>query len=63
MKVTEDNKFSEVYKTIKDLVPMVNPNDIIVTGWDISDLNIYESCKRAQVLEPDLLEQLKEQLK
>ena len=40
---------------------MVNPNDIIVTGWDISDLNIYESCKRAQVLEPDLLEQLKEQ--
>jgi myo-inositol-1-phosphate synthase len=34
---------------------MVDPNDIVLTGWDISGLNIYESCKRAKVYEPDLL--------
>jgi len=62
VKVDQDNKFSEVHKTIKDLVPLVNPNDLVVTGWDISDLNLYDSCLRAKVLEPTLLEQLKSQL-
>lgn len=56
VKVTPDNKFSEVHKTIKDLVPMVNPNDIAITGWDISDYDLYESCLRARVLEPHLIE-------
>jgi len=41
---------------------MVNPVDIEVSGWDISGLNLYESCKRAHVLEPMLIEQLKEEL-
>lgn len=41
---------------------MVNPVDFEISGWDISDLNLYESCKRAKVLEPTLLEQLKEDL-
>lgn len=59
VKVTSDNKFSEVHKTIKDLVPLVNPNDLVITGWDISDLNMYDSCLRAKVLEPTLLDQLK----
>jgi myo-inositol-1-phosphate synthase len=51
----QDNKLEDVFVTIKDLVPLVNPNDIEITGWDISDLDLYESCKRAQVLEPTLL--------
>jgi myo-inositol-1-phosphate synthase len=62
VRVTDDNQFSEVHKTIKDLVPLVNPNDLKITGWDISNLNLYDSCKRAKVLEPTLLEQLKPQL-
>lgn len=41
---------------------MVNPVDIEITGWDISGLNMFESCKRAQVLEPDLVNQLKDHL-
>jgi myo-inositol-1-phosphate synthase len=39
---------------------MVNPLEIEITGWDISKKNLFESCKRAQVLEPDLVNQLKE---
>jgi myo-inositol-1-phosphate synthase len=30
-----------------------------ISGWDISGLNLYESCKRARVLEPTLIEQLR----
>jgi myo-inositol-1-phosphate synthase len=44
---------------IKDLLPMVNPCDFEISGWDISSANLYESCKRAKVLEPDLLNQLR----
>ena len=41
---------------------MVNPIDIEIAGWDISGLNLYDACRRAKVLEPSLIEQLKEQL-
>lgn len=41
---------------------MVDPNDLVITGWDISQMNMYESCYRAQVLEPALIDQLKEDL-
>jgi hypothetical protein len=34
---------------------MVNPIDFEISGWDISKANMYESCKRAKVLEPDLI--------
>jgi len=26
---------------------MVNPVDIVIGGWDISNKNLFESCKRA----------------
>jgi myo-inositol-1-phosphate synthase len=42
---------------------MVDPCDFEITGWDISGCNLYEACKRARVLEPDLIHQLKEDLK
>jgi myo-inositol-1-phosphate synthase len=47
---------------VKDLRPMVNPCDLEISGWDISGLNLYEACRRAKVLEPDLISQLKEDL-
>lgn len=41
---------------------MVNPIDFEISGWDISGFNLYDACKRAHVLEPTLIEQLKEDL-
>lgn len=38
---------------------MVDPNEIIVDGWDISNSNLAEAMERAQVLEPLLQQQLK----
>ena len=58
----EDGTLTDVFKPIKELLPMVSPVDFDVTGWDISSANLYESVKRAHVLEPTLIEQLKSDL-
>lgn len=52
----------DVYRPVKNILPMVNPCEFEIAGWDISGKNLYEACKRAKVLEPSLIEQLKEQL-
>jgi len=41
---------------------MVNPVDFDISGWDISGANLYEAAKRSHVLEPTLIEQLKDDL-
>lgn len=41
---------------------MVNPVDMVISGWDISGVNLYQACKRACVLEPSLIEALKPEL-
>ena len=58
-----NGEIKDVYKPIKDFLPLVNPTDIEVSGWDISGKNLYESCKRARVLEPDLINKLEDKLK
>ena len=58
----QDESGTTYVAPFKSLLPMVNPNDIVVGGWDISKLNIYESTKRAKVLEPTMYMQLKDQL-
>ena len=44
---------------IKDFVPIADLNDIVFTGWDIFEDNVYESAAHAKVLDKDLVEQLK----
>jgi myo-inositol-1-phosphate synthase len=44
---------------IKDFVPLADLKDIVFTGWDIFEDNVYESASHAQVLDKDLVEQLK----
>jgi myo-inositol-1-phosphate synthase len=56
------NNLEDVHVPIKEILPMTNPIDFEISGWDISGLNLYESCKRAQVLEPALVNKLKEHL-
>jgi myo-inositol-1-phosphate synthase len=41
------------------LLPTVNPNNLVVGGWDISKSNLYEAMKRAEVLEYDLQQKVK----
>ena len=58
----ETGHLQDVFKPIKELLPMVNPVDFNISGWDISGANLYEAAKRSHVLEPTLIEQLKDDL-
>ncbi|EFC46106.1 myo-inositol 1-phosphate synthase [Naegleria gruberi] len=51
------------YAALKDVVPMVSPDDLFIDGWDISDLDIYASCRRAKVLDIEIQKSLEEELK
>ena len=44
---------------IKSFVPLADLNDVVFTGWDIFEDNVYESAAHAKVLEKEILEQLK----
>jgi len=43
-------------------MPMVNPCDFEISGWDISSANLFQACKRSHVLEPSLINAMKEEL-
>ncbi|MDR3742578.1 MAG: inositol-3-phosphate synthase [Terracidiphilus sp.] len=44
---------------IKDFAPIADLNDLVFTGWDIFEDNVYESAAHAKVLDKDLIEELK----
>jgi myo-inositol-1-phosphate synthase len=49
----------EIYAPFKSLLPMVNPEDIVWGGWDISDMNLADAMGRARVFDIDLQKQLR----
>ena len=36
-----------MYLPLKDILPLANPDEMVVSGWDISGLDMIESMKRA----------------
>ena len=44
---------------VKDFVPLANLNDLVFTGWDIFEDDMYAAAGKAGVLERSLLEQVK----
>ena len=49
---------SPVYAPFYNLVPMLDPNDLEIGGWDISSMNLGDAMRRAAVFEWDLQQQL-----
>ncbi len=47
---------------IRDYISLAELDDLAFAGWDIFPSNMYEAAKRAGVLEPYLLESLKDEL-
>jgi myo-inositol-1-phosphate synthase len=39
----------EVHVPFKSLLPMAEPNDLVLGGWDISGMNLADSMERAKV--------------
>jgi myo-inositol-1-phosphate synthase len=47
---------------IKDFVPLAGLDDLVFTGWDIFEDNMYAAARNAGVLERDLLDKVKGRL-
>ena len=47
---------------VKDFVPTVDMNNLVFTGWDINQDNVYDIALKSKVLKNDLLEELKPDL-
>lgn len=60
--IGSDENLKDIYLPMKDVVPMVDSDNIVVGGWDISSLNIGESMKRAKVLDVNLQDMLYEKM-
>src|SRR5512132_2324519 len=48
--------------SIREFVPLPGLDDLVFGGWDIFDENCYEAAKTAGVLEPALLDGIKDEL-
>jgi myo-inositol-1-phosphate synthase len=47
---------------IKDFVPLASLDDLVFAGWDIFEDDCYEAAAHAGVLEPALLEKVKDEM-
>jgi len=52
----------EIFLPMKDMMPMVNPSELVVGGWDINSMNLGDAMARAGVLEYDLQRKLQPEL-
>lgn len=52
----------QIYVPMNKMVPVVDPNNLVIGGWDINDYNLYDAMKRAGVLPVTLQQQLKEDM-
>ncbi|KAI8381435.1 uncharacterized protein BYT42DRAFT_566508 [Radiomyces spectabilis] len=57
-----DANGEDVYIPLSQMLPLVNPTDLVISGWDISGKNLAEGMERAQVLEYDLQRQVYDEL-
>lgn len=51
MRVGMDASGKGVYVPLKNVLPMLNPNDIEIDGWDISSMDLGQAMKRAKVID------------
>lgn len=49
-------------KPFKELINFKSPNNLIISGWDINNDNMYKACKKNKILDLELLKQLKNDL-
>ncbi|MFH1728173.1 MAG: inositol-3-phosphate synthase [Pseudomonadota bacterium] len=47
---------------IKDFLPLANLSDIEFAGWDIFEDSVYETAKKNHVIQPSIIESVKEEI-
>ena len=53
-----DDNGNDIFVPFSSVVPMVHPNDLVISGWDISDMNLGDAMVRSKVLPVQLQDQL-----
>src|SRR6202012_370117 len=59
---TDAKTGNEINIPFHKLLPMAHPNDFVISGWDISSLNLSEAMDRACVLEPTLKDMVRKEM-
>ena len=58
VKLGNDPQGNSVYTPMSNMLPLLNPNEIVWGGWDINSTNLGEAMKRSKVLDYDLQQKL-----
>lgn len=58
VKLGNDMNGASVYTPMANMLPMVNPNDVVWGGWDINSMNLGDAMKRSKVLDYQLQQKL-----
>lgn len=58
VKLGSDALGNAVYTPLKNMLPMIDPDEIVWGGWDINKMNLGDAMKRSKVLDYDLQEKL-----
>lgn len=53
-----DAEGKDVNCPLSSVLPLVNPNDIVLDGWDIASADLATAMKRAKVLDYNLQQKL-----
>ncbi|KAI9482842.1 MAG: hypothetical protein EXX96DRAFT_122496 [Benjaminiella poitrasii] len=53
----------DIYVPLSQMLPLINPTDLVLGGWDISGHNLAEAMERAQVLPYDLQRQVQDEMR
>lgn len=59
MRLGNDQNGKDIYVPLNKVLPMVSPNDIVIDGWDISNMNLADAMERACVFDYEIQFQLR----
>jgi myo-inositol-1-phosphate synthase len=57
-KLGNDTAGNSIYVPLKNMLPMLDPSEIVWGGWDINGMNLGDAMKRSKVLDYDLQQKL-----
>ena len=63
VRIGVDERYQPVHVPMTKILPMLDPNTIEISGWDINGTNIGDAMRRSKVLDFDLQEQVYSTLK
>jgi len=58
VKLGNDSSGNSIFTPMSNMLPMVDPNNIVWGGWDISCMNLGDAMKRSKVLDVELQKKL-----